>query len=243
VAQLRRRLRVLHRIAGRPTFRKLHEQASLIGRTLPISTAHELLAGRRRPRWVTVEAFVAAATACARSRRPPIDLPDRLGDLGSWRHLYDRIDGPTDTRRDGAHPRSAYMGFVLAVDGALEALRDVARSGAGTAVRCAVADRLAADTRLYAQRERLLATGAPAVVAAAERLFLRLFRFRDAVRDGARPEDEEYHRVYHPFADALWEFRLAVRTELGQPPFSPQAMECVDWSGHERCANCTQSSG
>src|SRR5215468_10068173 len=107
VTELRRRLRQLHRIAGRPTFRKLHEQASLAGHTLPISTAHELLAGRRRPRWVTVEAFVVAAAQYARSRRPPIDLPDRLGDLGSWHRLYDRIDGPADPRRDGAHPRSA----------------------------------------------------------------------------------------------------------------------------------------
>src|SRR5262245_40863111 len=109
VVELRRRLRQLHRIAGRPTFRKLHEQASLAGHTLPISTAHELLAGRRRPRWATVEAFVAAVAAYAGSRRPPIELPDRLGDLGSWRRLYDRIDGSADPRRDGAHPRSAYM--------------------------------------------------------------------------------------------------------------------------------------
>jgi hypothetical protein len=244
VAELRRRLRQLHLAAGRPTFRKLHEQASLAGRTLPISTAHELLAGRRRPRWVTVEAFVIAAVAYAHRRRPPADHPDRLGELAVWRRLYERIDGPADPSPDGVrpHPRSTYVGFVLAVDAAHAALGEVARSRANPTARYDAANRVLNDSGVCAQRERLLAAGAPAVVAAGERLFLRLLGIQDAVRAGARADAEEYHAVYHPFAHALWAFRLAVRTELGRPPLTPQTLDRVDWSDHERCANCTQSA-
>ena len=244
VAELRRRLRQLHLAAGRPTFRKLHEQAALKGRTLPISTAHELLAGRRRPRWVTVEAFVIAAVAYARRRHPAADLPDRLGELAVWHRLYERIDGSVDPRPDGPrpHPRSSYVGFVLAVDAVHAALGEVARSRANRATRFDAANRALNDSGLIGQRERLLAAGAPAVVAAGERLFLRLLGIQDAVRAGARADAEEYHLAYHPFADALWAFRLAVRTELGRPPLTPQALDRADWSDHERCANCTQSA-
>jgi len=243
VAELRRRLRQLHVAVGRPTFRKLHEQASLAGYTLPISTAQELLAGRRRPRWVTVEAFVAAAIEYAHRRRPPVAIPDRLGELETWRRLHEGIDA-TDPRPDGAHPhaRSTYVGFVLAVDAAHAALVDVAHSRVNRAARDAAADRAVSEPSLHGQRERLLASAAPAVVTAGERLFLRLIGVYEVVRAGARLDSEAYHRAYHPFADALWAFRLAVRSELGKPPLTPQALGRVDWSDHERCANCTQSA-
>jgi hypothetical protein len=186
----------------------LHEEAERADRTLPVSTAQELLAGGRRPRWGTVEAFVVAAIEYARHRRPPLPLPDRLGDVEFWRRLYEGIDGPADPRPDSApaHATTTYVEFVQAV------LRDVARS-----------------------------PGAPAVITASEKLLLRMGGIYEAVRAGARPDSEQYHRAYHPFTDALWAFRLAVRTELGQAPLTPQALGRVDWSDQERCANCTQS--
>ena len=213
LAALRRQLRELHEAVDRPSFRRLHEHAERADRTLPISTAQELLAGGRRPRWGTVEAFVVATIEFARRQRPPLPIPDRLGDIEFWRRLYEGIDGPAEPRPDRgpAHATTTYVEFVQAV------LRDVARSRA---------------TR---------AAGAPAVITASEKLLLRLGGIYEAVRAGARPDSEQYHRAYHPFTDALWAFRLAVRTELGQPPHTPQALGRVDWSDQGRCANCTQS--
>jgi hypothetical protein len=216
VVELRLRLRELREAAGRPTYKKLHDLAELAGRTLPISTAHELLAGDRRPRWATVEAFVATAIAYAKHRRPPILLDDRLGDIEFWRDLYEGTEGPAGNDSGPVHASTTYVEFVHAV------LHDVARS--------------------RATREAPNAAGAPAVITASERLLLRLGGIYEAVRAGARPDSEQYHRAYHPFTDALWAFRLAVRTELGQPPLTPQALGRVDWSAQERCANCTQSA-
>jgi hypothetical protein len=246
VAELRRMLCELHAAVGRPTYRKLREQAELADRTLPTSTAQELLTGDRRPRWGTVEAFVVTASWYANHRRPPIPLPDGLGDVKVWRTRYERIDPhPDDVQHGGpAHATTTYVAFVHAV------LRDVARSRATRAARDAAATRTARDAAdravglpaRYARREPLLAPGAPAVVTASERLLLRLGGIYEAVRAGARPDSEQYHRAYHPFTDALWTFRLAVRTELGQPPLTPQVLGRVDWSDQERCANCTQSA-
>jgi hypothetical protein len=218
LVELRLRLRELREAVGRPTYQKLQEQAELAGRTLPVSTAQELLAGDRRPRWATVEVFVVTAIAYAKHRRPPIGLEDRVGDMRFWRDLYEGIDGPDDPRPDGgpAPAATTYVEFVHAV------LHDVARS--------------------RATREARNAAGAPAVIIASERLLLRLGVIYEAVRAGARPDSEQYHRAYHPFTDALWAFRLAVRTEVGQPPLTPQALGRVDWSVQERCANCTQSA-
>ena len=216
VVELRLRLRELREAAGRPTYKKLHDLAELAGRTLPISTAQELLTGHRRPRWTTVEAFVLTAIAYAKHRRPPILLGDPLGDMEFWQDLYDGVDGPADDDSGPAHATTTYVEFVHAV------LHDVARS--------------------RATREARNTAGAPAVITASERLLLRLGGVYEAVRAGARPESEQYHRAYHPFTDALWAFRLAVRTEVGQPPLTPQALGRVDWSVQERCANCTQSA-
>jgi hypothetical protein len=234
VAELRRMLRELYEALGRPTYRKLREQAELVDRILPISTAQELLAGDRRPRWGTVEAFVVTAIEYAKHRRPPIRLPGALGDVEIWRTVYERLDpdpdgGPT-------HATTTYVEFVHAV------LHDVARSRAIRAARDAAADAVGGPTRRV-RWERLVTTaGAPAVVTASERLLLRLGGIYEAVRAGARPDSEQYHRAYHPFTDALWAFRLAVRTELGQSPLTPQALGRVDWSNQERCANCSQSA-
>ncbi len=80
--------------------------------------------------------------------------------------------------------------------------------------------------------------GAPAVVAVGERLFLSLIAIRDAIRTGAGLASAEYHRVYHPFAEALWAFRMAVRVAHGQRPLAPRDLDRSGWRDYERCPAC-----
>jgi hypothetical protein len=69
-------------------------------------------------------------------------------------------------------------------------------------------------------------------------LFLRLIAVRDAVRTGARLDSAGYHLVYHPFSEALWRFRLALRACFGEDPFTPRSLGRADWSNRERCTGC-----
>jgi hypothetical protein len=242
LAALRQRLRELHRAAGQPTLRQLKHNAELAGLKLATSTAHELLAGRRCPRWTTIEAYVRAAISHAQSRRPPAPVPAHLRDLQSWRLAFERAtDGeagrPMPTAR-ASNARTTYLSFVLALDSAHQALRGVARSPLPQPDRTTAADGAVHDSLLYARREELLVLGALPVVVAGERAFLQLIAIRDVVRAGARLDSIEYHRPYHKFAEALWAMRVAVRAELGRPAFTPGALDRADWADYERCADC-----
>ncbi len=247
---LRAQLRRLHQLVGGPTYRQLCEQAALAGHKLPTSTAQELLVGQRTPRWTTVEAFILACVQHARSRRR--QLPHTLHDIRVWRRQYDSLDVDSDPDRperpkagarerpDGEMPHRwrIYVEFLLAIDAAHYGLREVAQARTHLPNRRVASNRSVHVTGLYAEREKFLASAAPEVAAAGERVFLRLIEVRDAVRAGARLDAKEYHVVYHPFAEALWAFRMAVRTQLGQPPLTPGDLHRADWLDQERCAAC-----
>ena len=144
-------------------------------------------------------------------------------------------------RRRKAKPldaRTIYLGFILAVDSAHHALRGIARSPLPLPDRITAAEQAVHDSLLYARREELLVLGATPVVVAGEQVFLWLIAVRDAVRAGARLEAAAYHGPYHKLAEARWALRLAVRAELGRPPFTPQALHRADWSDYECCAGC-----
>src|SRR5262249_2778724 len=53
------------------------------------ATLGNLLNGDGKPRWDTVEAFVAACAGYAHSRQPPLRLPPNAVDLHGWRARYD----------------------------------------------------------------------------------------------------------------------------------------------------------
>ncbi|WP_235965712.1 hypothetical protein [Micromonospora rubida] len=133
---------------------------------------------------------------------------------------------------------SAAVAFMLALDEAHNALRAVARTDLSPSARRDPANATLDDARVYAIRERLLVLGAAPLVSAAEAAFLRLIAVRDAVRAGACLDEAAYHQVYHPFAEALWTFRMALRADLGQPPLTPDALGREDWSDRERCRDC-----
>lgn len=249
VGAFARRLRRLREAAGQPTFRQLHDQAELAGLQLPTSTAQELLSGRRRPRWGTVEAFVVASTAHAHSRRPPLVLPTTLEDLRSWRRWFEGLcdqPPPSDVNSrpptgDEPGPQAISVQFAVAVDEAHNALRRLSRRRASLADLESAAVRAVHKSDLYAMRERMLTTGSPAVVVAGERLFAGLIGVRDAVRSGATLPSPEYHDAYHPFAEALWSFRMAVRVERGHATLSPDELGRTNWRDDERCPDCRRS--
>jgi energy-coupling factor transporter ATP-binding protein EcfA2 len=82
-------VRQLHQQVGKPSLVSLEKHAGLAGHRVSKSAFGNLLNGRGKPRWDTVEAFVAACAGYARSHRPPLRLPPNATDLNSWRTRYD----------------------------------------------------------------------------------------------------------------------------------------------------------
>ena len=119
VADLPEALASLHALVGTPTDRQLESYASLAGYRLARATANTLRHGRAKPRWQTVEAFVAACLIFARTRKPPVMVPAEYSDVRLWRVRYDysTVDARKGTIRDrvtqGA-PGRIQMGEVLA---------------------------------------------------------------------------------------------------------------------------------
>ncbi|MGC9667514.1 hypothetical protein ACNTMW_13265 [Planosporangium sp. 12N6] len=130
--------------------------------------------------------------------------------------------------------------FTLALDSAHGLLREVARTDAGATDRPDAAGDAIGRSGLYRAREKLLVSATPDLVTAGEAAFRRLIEIRDAVRSGAALRSESYHRAYHDFAEALWGFRMRVRTDFGHRPLTPQDLHKASWSEREQCVHCGQ---
>lgn len=93
LGQLHTRLRHLYALVGKPTDTKLAHLASQAQYSLPTSTANDLRSGdrRRRPRLQSVEGFVAACLAAAKSQHKV--LPAHLADLDAWELLWEKSRG------------------------------------------------------------------------------------------------------------------------------------------------------
>jgi hypothetical protein len=143
--------------------------------------------------------------------------------------------------RDRALDRwQTYVDFAMALDAAHAALREVART-ASAPDRRAAAGQAIHESGVYRVRERVLMSASGDLVRAGEAVFLRLIEIRDAVRKGAMVSTPAFHDVYHPFAEALWTFRAAVRTELGEKEITPAALGRPSWSEREDCDLCGRS--
>jgi hypothetical protein len=135
-----------------------------------------------------------------------------------------------------------YVDFALALDAAHAGVREVARTPPEEPGRYHAASSSVQASGLYGVRERLLMSASPALVTAGEAAFGRLIDIRNAIRGGVVLSSREYHDVYHPFAEALWAFRVAVRVELGQDALDPGDLDRESWSERERCALCGQTA-
>lgn len=138
--------------------------------------------------------------------------------------------------------RTVYVDFSTALDAAHFALRTVAREAApghepGDGALAAVA-----DSGLYRTREHLLMFGPAAVVSAGEAAFLAVIELRRAVQAGAALSSAEYHLAYHAFAERIWNFRMAVREDVGEHPFAPRSLGRSEWSEREDCPVCADSA-
>jgi tetratricopeptide (TPR) repeat protein len=110
LTRFRAELRQLHAAVGRPSLEDLRCHAERIGRSLPTSTAHDLLVGSRVARWSTVETFLLACHRHARQRRIALGAAEL--DLAGWQACYKLAAtaparpgaGSTTGRADGTHP-------------------------------------------------------------------------------------------------------------------------------------------
>jgi hypothetical protein len=148
-----------------------------------------------------------------------------------------RRDRQQRSRDQGADRRRYCVEFTVALTRALGNMRAVASAHLDSGDRrTAVADAMGPT---YVAREQLLLSGTGSLVVAGEDVFHRLVEVRDAVRAGASLDSARYHDAYHGFSDALWRFRLAVRTDLREPDLTPSELNREDWSDRDRCAVCT----
>jgi hypothetical protein len=153
-----------------------------------------------------------------------------------------RRDRRQRDRDDERFRRETYVDFVLALNAAHNGLRDVGDSATPADDRRAAVNRAIAEAGLFAARERLLMTAPASLVEAGETTFARLIAIRTAITGGAKTRSQEYHDAYHPFAEALWRFRLAVRTDFRQQPFTPESVDHTSWSELEDCAFCGRAA-
>jgi hypothetical protein len=153
-----------------------------------------------------------------------------------------RRDRRQRDRDDEQIRRETYVDFVLALNAAHNGLREVGDSAVRGDDRRAAIARAITEARLFAARERLLMTAPAALVEAGEATFARLIAVRTAIIAGAKTRSREYHDAYHPFAEALWRFRLAVRADFRQQPFGPASVAHTSWSELEDCDVCGRTA-
>ncbi|WP_229075086.1 helix-turn-helix transcriptional regulator [Actinoplanes sp. DH11] len=191
----------------------------------------ELLNGRKAPIPSTAARLAAVLGASPAEVTLARRLAEQLRDL----RRYERARDGRDAERGPATDLwGICVAFVLALDTAHNALRECAR-GRHDGALSEAATFAVHESGLYAQRERMLLSGSPELVAAAEKVFLALVDIRTTIMGGAGLDASEYHAVYHPFAEAMWNFRGAVRAAFGQAPLTPELLMRADWSDRDQC--------
>jgi transcriptional regulator with XRE-family HTH domain len=209
-----------------------------IARKAGVSASYvsQILNGRKFP-----SPDVAARIANAIEGADRHELAVRgLAEKAAEARRYDRAHRAVEAAaRTGADIEATSVAFLLALDTAHLALRQVAAAPAGPG-RVEAAVQAVASTSLYTDRERLLVSAEPRLAAAGEAVFLALVDIRTAVKHGAGLDSEAYHRAYHPFAAAVWSLRQAIRAAAGREPLTPAEMRRDEWSDLDRCPTCTE---
>jgi hypothetical protein len=153
--------------------------------------------------------------------------------LANWLRTRHDDDRGLQVRR-----REVYIEFISAAGAAHTQLRQLAQdSGAGTDLEAASRAALT-DARLYEVRERLFIDASPAVAGAGQAMFERLRGLRRTVAAGAPLSSTVFHDTYHPYIEAVWAYRIAVRQELEGGSLSPAVFGWAAWDGIERCPLC-----
>ena len=130
------------------------------------------------------------------------------------------------------------LAVITAAGAAHTQLRQLAQEpGAGADLEAASRAALT-DARLYEVRERLFIDASPAVAGAGQAMFERLRGLRRTVAAGAALSSPAFHDAYHPYIEAVWAYRIAVRGELEGGSLSPAVFGWTAWDGRERCPLC-----
>jgi hypothetical protein len=143
-------------------------------------------------------------------------------------------------RANSTERRDAYVAYLVALDeafGRVRVLADPTNPPPDLEQRIA---RAFGEAGVYKCRERLLLAGSPAVLSPAEEVLRKMAAFRDAVRAGAKRRTVAYHDAYHPFAEALWNLRRAIRKDLGSVELTLADLERETWDTKANCAFCQQ---
>lgn len=134
--------------------------------------------------------------------------------------------------------RDSYVAYLVALDAGYGRLREIADPDDPPENLEVQTRRAAGEAGIYEARERLLLVGNPAVLGPAERVLQRLGAVRQAVRDGAKLHTAAFHDVYHPYAEALWQLRTAIRTDIGAASLAPGDVDKESWDSQAACEFC-----
>ncbi|WP_433795614.1 helix-turn-helix domain-containing protein [Actinoplanes sp. CA-252034] len=199
----------------------------------------EIFKGKKVP---APDTAVLLAETLGASKEDLASVREWAEQVQEQRHDRDKTAARPSTTAASSPDRWAIcMAYLEALDGAHNRLRAVALTERPGDL-LAMANTAMEGAGVYTQRDRLLASGAPDVVAAGEAAFFDLVNVRNVIRTGAALASPAYHAVYHPFAEKLWHYRLAVRAEFGGQPFTPRDVHREDWSDRDRCAECGLSA-
>lgn len=134
--------------------------------------------------------------------------------------------------------RDLYVQFIVSAGACHTRLRQIAESQGEHPDLDASTLAAFTETGVYEKRERLFIDATETVAAAGQALFEGLRELRKAVSGGASWSSPAFHKVYHPYLDAAWNYRAAVRQELGSAPVSPSVFGWVSLNGMATCPIC-----
>jgi hypothetical protein len=146
-------------------------------------------------------------------------------------------------RANSTERRDAYVAYLVALDAAFGKVRHLADPSESPEDLEQGIQRAFGDAGVYRNRERLLLAGNPKVLSPAEEVLRRLAAFRDAVRGGVKRRTVAYHDAYHPYAEALWDLRRAIRQDLGSEDLTLADLERETWDTRSNCAFCRAHAG
>ncbi|NUR29057.1 MAG: hypothetical protein HOV83_24980 [Catenulispora sp.] len=108
-----------------------------------------------------------------------------------------------------------YLDYMQAFVRANDTLRTVSVDGSARPSEVSAAMRASG---VYEARERLLVTGSPQMVFAAEAAFRSLLELRDAIASGRSVVWPDFRPAQDGMADAAWALRQAARREFNRVP-------------------------
>jgi hypothetical protein len=134
--------------------------------------------------------------------------------------------------------KNSYVELLTALDAAHARLRQIADPDVAPEDIAVRSRRAFGEAGVYEAREKLLLSANPPVVAPAEEALRRLAALRDTVRQGTKLHTMPYHDAYHPYAEALWRLRSAIRVDLGSRALTAADLDKPGWDEQANCDFC-----